>query len=99
MKKCSECKGTMEELTEKTPEGVGYSYYKCTNCGEEIVNMQQLHDVAEAYRTLKRYNVRLSRWGMSLGLRIPKDLVQRYGLKNTAEVSIIPEKKGMKIVV
>ena len=60
--------------------------------------MGQLHEVAEQYRTLKRYNVKLSKWGLSLGIRIPKELVKRYDLKNDGEVSIIPEKKGIKIL-
>jgi len=30
-------------------EGVGYKYYKCQSCGEEIVDMKQLHQVAEKY--------------------------------------------------
>lgn len=98
MKKCSECKGSMEELNAKTPEGIGYSYYKCKKCGEEIVDMKQLHQVAEEYRALKKYQVKLSKWGLSLGLRIPKELVARYHLKENEEVAMIAEKKGIKII-
>ena len=43
MKTCSECKGKMKELRAKTPEGVGYKYFKCNKCKEEIVDMKQLH--------------------------------------------------------
>jgi uncharacterized protein with PIN domain len=50
MKKCSECKGKMKELKAKTPEGVEYKYYKCSKCGSEIVDMKQLHEVAEKYK-------------------------------------------------
>ena len=98
MKRCSECAGEMQELKAKTPEEVGYSYYRCKKCGEEIVDMKQLHEVAEQYATLKKYQVKLSKWGLSLGLRIPKELVERYRLKNEEEVSVIPEKKGIRIV-
>ncbi|MBI2139166.1 AbrB/MazE/SpoVT family DNA-binding domain-containing protein [Candidatus Woesearchaeota archaeon] len=98
MRKCAECRGVMQELKAKTPEDVWYSYYKCGKCGEEIVDMKQLHHVAEKYRTLKKYNVKLSKWGLSLGLRIPKELVKRYGLKDEEEVAIIPEEKGIRIV-
>lgn len=99
MKKCSECSGTMQELTAKTPENVMYSYYKCRKCGEEIVDMKQLHQVAEQYRNLRKYQVKISKWGLSLGLRIPKELVKKYNLKDDEEVAIIPEKKGIRIVV
>ena len=94
MKRCSKC----EELKTKTPEGVEYSYYRCKNCGEEIVDMKQLHNVAQKYRVMKKYSAKLSKWGLSLGLRIPKELVERYKLKSNEEVTIVPEEKGMKIV-
>ncbi len=98
MKKCSECSGKMKELKAKTPEGIEYSYFKCSKCGEEIVNMRQLHNVAQKYREMKRFNAKISRWGMSLGMRIPKELVKKYNLEDNKEVTIIPEKEGMKII-
>ena len=98
MKKCAECGGAMQQLKAKTPEGIGYNYYKCKKDGEEIVDMKQLHQVAESYRILKNYTVKLSKWGLSLGLRIPKELVEKYKLKNEKEVSIIPEKTGLRII-
>jgi hypothetical protein len=98
MKKCVECGSAMQQLKAKTPEGIEYNYYKCGKDGEEIVDMKQLHEVAEHYRALKKYNVKLSKWGLSLGLRIPKELVQKYKLKNEKEVSIIPEKSGLRIL-
>ncbi len=98
MKKCSECNGKMKELKAKTPEGVEYNYFRCEKCGEEIVNMKQLHEVAQEYREMKRFHAKISKWGMSLGLRIPKALVKKYHLKENEEVAIIPEKEGMKII-
>lgn len=98
MKKCAECGGTMQELTTKTPEGAEYQYYKCTQCGEEILNMQQLHAVAEQYRAMKNYHVKLSKWGLSLGVRIPKEVVKKYKFRENEEVIIIPEEQGIKVV-
>ena len=98
MKKCSECKGEMKELTAETPEGFEYKYFKCNKCGEEILAMNQLHNVAQKYREMKKFNAKISKWGMSLGLRIPKELVQKYNFKDNEEVTIIPEKKGIKII-
>jgi DNA-directed RNA polymerase subunit RPC12/RpoP len=98
MKKCSECKGEMKELTAKTPEGVEYKYFKCGECGEEILDMSQLHNVAQKYREMKKFNAKLSKWGMSLGLRIPKELAQKYHFKDNEEVTMIPEKEGIKII-
>ena len=98
MKKCTECKGTMKELGAKTPEGFEYKYFKCDKCGDEIVDMNQLHTIAEKYRAMKRFHAKISKWGMSLGLRIPKELVERYHLKDEKEVAIIPEENGMRII-
>ncbi|MEK6934332.1 MAG: AbrB/MazE/SpoVT family DNA-binding domain-containing protein [Nanoarchaeota archaeon] len=98
MKTCSECNGRMEAKTAKTPEGFSYKFFKCKECGEEIVNMEQLHDIAEKYRVMKKYHAKLSKWGLSLGLRIPKELANKYGLSDNKEVSIIPEKRGILII-
>ena len=98
MKICSECQGKMVEKGGKTSEGIKYKYYRCQGCGEEIVDMKQLHNVAEKYRLMKRYRVKLNRWGLSLGVRIPKDLAIKYKLSDDDEVSIIPEEKGILIV-
>ena len=86
----------MKQHTSETPEGVEYSYYKCSKCGEEIVDLKQLHSVADKYREMKK--AKLSRWGASLGLRIPKDLVKKYKLSAAKEVNIIPEKDGILIL-
>lgn len=36
--------------------------------------------------------------GLSPELRIPKDLVNKYKLKDNKEAAIIPEERGIKIV-
>ena len=97
-KTCTECKGDMKELSAKTPEGFEYKYFRCDNCGEEILDMNQLHNVAGKYRAMKRFNAKISKWGMSLGLRIPKELVQKYHFKDNEEVTMIPEEEGIKII-
>ena len=98
IKTCSECKGKMKEHEAKTADGVNYNYYKCEQCGEEILNMEQLHNIAEKYRLMKKYNVKLTKWGESIGLRIPKEITKKYNFKLDEEVIIIPEDKGIKII-
>lgn len=88
----------MNILEGKTPEGFTYNYYKCKKCGEEIVDMKQLHEVAEKYRFMKKYHAKITKWGLSLGLRIPKTLAKKYGFKDNEEVTLIPEEEGIKIV-
>jgi len=98
MKKCFKCASAMVENKGKTPEGVSYNYYSCSKCGEEIVDMKQLHSVAEKYRTMKKYTAKLSKWGTSIGLRIPKELAKENNLKENMTVSLIPEKRAIKII-
>ena len=88
----------MEEKEGFTPEGISYTYFKCPSCGEEIVNMTQLHEVAEQYRAIKLYHAKVTRWGQSLGVRIPKALVTKYQFKANDEVALIPEKKGITLI-
>ncbi len=88
----------MKKLKAETPEGVEYEYYKCLNCGEEIVDMKQLHKVAEKYRKIKAYYARITKWGLSLGLRIPKELIKEYQIRPNSKVKIIPEKEGLKVI-
>lgn len=95
---CPKCKGKMVERKGSTPEGVEYKYSKCRKCGEEIVDMKQLHSVAQKYREMKRYTAKISKWGESFALRIPKELVKQYELKQNEDVTLVPEKKGIKIV-
>lgn len=96
MKTCADCRGKVVQKVGKTPESVAYKYYRCNKCGEELLDMKQLHAVAEEYRTMKTYRVKLTRWGLSLGLRIPKELAAKYHFGE--EVSIIPEKKGLLVI-
>jgi transposase-like protein len=98
MKKCSECGKQMQEKEASTPEGVTYKYFTCPHCKEEYVDMKQLHEVAEQYRTMKLYHVKVTRWGQSLGFRIPKALVTKYHFKANDEVALIPEKNSIKII-
>ncbi|MBN2067327.1 MAG: AbrB/MazE/SpoVT family DNA-binding domain-containing protein [Candidatus Diapherotrites archaeon] len=88
----------MAEKKGTTPEGFEYVYFKCKKCGEEIVDMKQLHSVAKKYREMKKYTAKISKWGESLAMRIPKDLVEQYDLKQNEDVTLLPEKKGIKIV-
>lgn len=98
MKKCPYCAGKRIEKKGRMPDGVEYSYLECEKCGEETLDMSQLHEVAKKYREMKIFRAKLSKWGLSLGLRIPKDLVKKYKLKDKDEIKIIPEKEGLKLI-
>ena len=95
---CAKCKKKMIKKTGITPEGFEYYYSKCENCGEKLVDLKQLHSVAQKYREMKKYSVKISKWGDSLAMRIPKELVKEYNLKSEKQITLIPEKKSIKLI-
>jgi len=99
MRICSKCKIKMEVKTSLDKKGISYEYFYCNKCKDSFLDMKQLHAVAEKYRTMKRLNAKLSKWGVSLGVRIPKELVERYKLKDKTEVTFIPEDGSIRIIV
>jgi len=97
-KTCNECGLPMKELSGSTPDGVKYRYFRCEGCGDEIVNTNQLHEVAMKSKAVKTYTAKITRWGQSLGMRIPKELSFLHDLENSREVTIIPEKEGFRVL-
>ena len=96
--KCALCKIEMIEKKGIFPDGMEYSFSKCPKCGEELLDMGQLHDVAKKYREMKKYSAKISKWGSSIGVRIPKELAKKYHLKENKEVSFIPEKDSIRMI-
>ncbi len=88
----------MNEKEGVDPNGFCYNYYMCEKCGEKVLDMKQLHEVAKKYREMKRYQTKISKWGLSLGLRIPKEVAKKYNLKDKKSVYLVPEKEFIKIV-
>lgn len=46
---------------------------------------------------LKEFRVRLTRWGLNTGIRIPKQVVRKYQFSDGEEVLISPSKKGFEV--
>ena len=99
MRTCGKCRIKMDEKKSFLKDGTPYSHYYCKKCKDSFMDINQLHSVAEVFRERKRNTAKLSRWGVSLGVRIPKELVQRYNLKEKEEVTFIPEENGLRIIV
>ena len=98
--KCHVCKGNMEKISGKMPiEKVEYEAYRCTQCGEKILNMEQLHDLANKYRTLRKAKqTSFAQWGNSLAIRIPEELVKELKIKPGTRAQITREKGILKII-
>ncbi len=98
MKKCFDCNGIMNENEGLDPNGIKHKYYKCNKCGEEVLDMVQLRELAKKYIEIKKYQTKISKWGLSLGLRIPKEVAKKYNLKDKKAVYLVPEKEFIKII-
>ena len=100
IKKCWDCGSRMEKHTATFNEdGVAYKYWKCTKCKREVLDMGQLHEVAEKYRELRRaHAATISRWGTALALRIPKEIVISQNIKPGETVRIQKEKIGFRVI-
>lgn len=98
MKKCWECGGKCIELTKKTRDQISYNHYRCIKCGDEVLDMKQLHELADKYRIMKKYHTKIAKWGLSLGVRIPKELAKMCNMKDKGDVVLIPEKDSIRIM-
>ncbi|MBN1502293.1 AbrB/MazE/SpoVT family DNA-binding domain-containing protein [Candidatus Woesearchaeota archaeon] len=97
---CPVCKGKMEKVDDKIEQdGVEFEAYKCQECGEEIMTMAQLKDLAHKYRKLKNAKeVVFKKWGNSLALRIPNEIANEYKIAEGKSGYIIREKEGIRIL-
>ena len=99
--KCPTCKkGTMEVFTDRIKEdGIEYEAFRCSSCGEEIMNMKQLGVLAKKYRTLKKAKeVRFAKWGNSLAVRIPSDIAEEFNLSSGSYAVLTKDKEGIRII-
>lgn len=92
---CIECRSRREERT-GVIGGVSQRYWKCTRCGDEVVDMEQLHEAAEKWRTLK--GATFSKWGAAVAIRIPKELARQQKIRAGQEALIAPEKTGFRVI-
>lgn len=89
----------MVERREFDPNGIHYRYWSCEKCGEEVLDMEQLHESALAYRKLKKLpSVKISKWGNALAIRIPKEVVQKERLRAGETAIIRREKTGFRVI-
>jgi Zn-finger nucleic acid-binding protein len=100
MKKCHKCNAIMKQKVSKFEDGVEYEYHHCPKCGEEFLDMAQLHEAAEKHRALQRAKeIEFGMWGNSIGIRIPKRIADAHGMKPGKKGFLVEEKDAVKIIV
>jgi len=80
-------------------DGVEYELFKCVDCGEGLLDMQQLKALGEAHKKMRKAKeVTFARWGNSLAVRIPKKLADELSLKSGSHGLMLKDEKGLRII-
>ena len=98
--KCPICKGNMKIINDLMEEDrVEFEAFKCVKCGEELMNMKQLKILAGKYRKLKKAKeITFTKWGNSIAVRIPQEIVNEYKIKEGKQGILTKEKNGIRII-
>lgn len=98
--KCPYCKVEMVEIHgEFGPEKIDFQGAHCPKCGEEFLTMEQLKELGEKHKTWRESQKSIfSKWGNSIGIRIPSELVAALKIKPGATAYVKREKNAIKIV-
>lgn len=80
-------------------DGIDFESYKCTSCGEEILDMKQLAKLAKCYRSLRKAKeITFAKWGNSIAVRIPNELVNEFNIQEGKHGVITKDNKGIRII-
>ena len=80
-------------------DGIRYEAYKCTNCGEEILDMHQLGKLAAKYRKMRNAKeITFKKWGNSLAIRIPSEWASEHKIKAGKSGILTKDKEGFRII-
>jgi len=69
--KCPVCKkGEMHKIKDMIKQdGIEFEAFRCSACGEEMVDMSQLKNLADKYRALRKSKeIVFSKWGNSIAV-------------------------------
>ena len=97
---CPICSGPMNKVQDKIEEDlVDFEAYQCQKCGEELINSNQLKSLATKYRQLRKAkDILFTKWGNSLAIRIPKEIVGQLGIKEGSKGLIKKDKNSITII-
>jgi len=99
--KCPTCKkGNMTKKNKvMEDDGIGYEVYRCNKCGEEVLDMYQLRDLAIKYRKWRKAKeITFSKWGNSLAVRIPSEIAEKFKIKEGRKGTLTEDKEGIRII-
>lgn len=80
-------------------DNIDFEAFKCLSCGEEILDMKQLKILAGKYRKLRKIKeVTFAKWGNSIAIRIPSNIVEEYKITSGKHAIMTTDKEGIKIM-
>ena len=81
------------------PEKIEFEEFQCPKCGEELLSMEQLKLLGEKHKEWRKsQQATFSKWGNSIALRIPKEIITALHIKAGATALVKTEKNGIRIV-
>ncbi len=81
-------------------DNVDFEAYKCSSCGEELLDMHQLKGLATKYRELRKAKeITFAKWGNSIAVRIPVEIAEEFKIKAGKHGFINTDEEGIKITV
>ncbi|MFQ6136844.1 MAG: AbrB/MazE/SpoVT family DNA-binding domain-containing protein [Candidatus Hydrothermarchaeales archaeon] len=95
--KCPLCNDEMEERIVEWKKGIYVRTEFCSKCGEKWLDLEE-HERAMAefgiqnVTKLRRSVIKL---GSSLAVRLPKDIVESFGIKEKDQVEIYSTREGI----
>jgi len=98
---CPHCKKKMKKSTELIREdNIEFHAYKCAKCGEQLMNMKQLHNLASKYRKLKKaQEIKFTKWGNSIAVRISKKFVDELKIKPGKSAVMYKNGQELRILI
>ena len=80
-------------------DNIEFEAFKCSSCGEEIMDMKQLKGLAQSYRKLRKAKeITFAKWGNSIAVRIPSDVADAYKITSGSQGILTKDKGGIRII-
>ena len=98
--RCPICKGKMEKIEDTIKQdNIDFEAFRCVSCGEELMDMKQLKSLAQKYRRLRKAKeITFAKWGNSIAVRIPNDIVNEYSITSGKQGILTKDKEGIRII-